>query len=102
MTNYYAAHREERIEYQRRYYARHREAIKEKVQNWYSKNPEKYYAEYLARLRVPLGPKCENPSCNATSQLERHHPDYSKPLTFQTMCKSCHKQLHGKLRRKKD
>jgi hypothetical protein len=31
---------------------------------------------------------CEK--CGAASNLEKHHPDYSKPLEIVTLCRKCH------------
>lgn len=37
---------------------------------------------------------CE--SCAAASELEAHHPDYSKPLEVRWLCVACHKDAHRK------
>jgi hypothetical protein len=34
--------------------------------------------------------------CGSTENLERHHPDYSKPLEFIVLCRKCHRTLHHK------
>lgn len=49
-----------------------------------------------ARRYVALKPCCEQ--CSSKDNLVRHHPDYSKPLYVITLCKSCHIQLHQKLK----
>lgn len=54
-------------------------------------NRERIWAQGLAR-QVPLEPTCEK--CGATEHLEKHHPDYSKPLEVLTLCRSCHMRLH--------
>lgn len=35
---------------------------------------------------------CEQ--CDSTAKLEKHHPDYTKPLTVVTLCKICHEDWH--------
>lgn len=43
--------------------------------------------------QVPIKPFCEK--CGTTEvKLERHHPDYSKPLEVVTLCRLCHEKLH--------
>lgn len=67
---------------------------------WVRKNnPQKYKARYKLRNAVIKGlvvkpTKCE--ICNATKDLEGHHPDYSKPLDVIWMCKDCHVEEHIK------
>lgn len=47
--------------------------------------------------KVDLLHTCE--VCNEKDAVERHHPDYSKPLDVVSVCIPCHKQIHngGKL-----
>jgi hypothetical protein len=40
---------------------------------------------------------CER--CGSSENVEGHHPDYSKPLEVEWLCRSCHKAHHGALRR---
>ena len=51
-------------------------------------HPEKYKARLNADKNVLLGPCCFK--CGSTEHLERHHPDYSKPLEVITLCRNCH------------
>lgn len=63
-------------------------------QREYSKRPEvkkKNKARKLGRT-IPLKSHCEK--CSSRDNLERHHPDYDKPLEVVTLCKSCHIGVH--------
>lgn len=55
-------------------------------------NPDKIKAHRAIHYQRP-GPKCE--SCGSTINLQKHHPDYSKPTLFITLCSSCHVRLHA-------
>jgi DNA-directed RNA polymerase subunit RPC12/RpoP len=57
-------------------------------------NPLSLKAEGLARYYIPLKNKCE--LCGSKVWLERHHPDYSKPLEVQTLCRTCHARQRSK------
>lgn len=47
---------------------------------------------HLTRYLIPLASNCL--FCGSTKNLERHHPDYDKPLEVITMCRRCHKKIH--------
>lgn len=56
-------------------------------------NPEKYKAKAIANNALQAGKlkrktKCEE--CGKKTRLEKHHPDYSKPLEVVWLCKKCH------------
>jgi hypothetical protein len=63
----------------------------ELAKRWQHNNIEKHRAQEYAR-KVPISSNCFK--CGSTTQLERHHPDYSKPLEIVTLCDSCHKREH--------
>lgn len=84
-------HPEKSGEYSKKWYYKYREEIAQKNRAYYYDNIEKRDAKNLARV-IPLGSKCE--VCESKSHLEKHHPDYSKPLEITTVCSSCHKMIH--------
>jgi len=66
---------------------------------WAKRNPQKRRAQGRAKSAQGKGfiqppPGCEK--CGAAVKLEKHHPDYSKPLFVQWLCPPC----HGLTRRK--
>jgi DNA-binding CsgD family transcriptional regulator len=57
-------------------------------------NPEKRRSRALARAAVKKGILVQPDLCEGcaskTRRTEMHHPDYSKPLEVQWLCKKCH------------
>ena len=93
---YAKKHREEtRVkhqEYMKTYYERHQKERVEYSQRYREEHPERITAQNKARIE-PLASACE--VCGSTThRLERHHPDYSKPREFVTLCAPCHHQIH--------
>jgi len=50
-------------------------------------NCRSYLLTYIRRGKVAKGP-CE--ICGTTENIEAHHPDYSKPLEFHSLCRGHH------------
>ena len=67
--------------------------VKDPVIAWRKRNPIKYMAQKIAwrHRKTLLKDKCE--ICGTDQRLETHHPDYSKPLYVQTLCKTCHELI---------
>lgn len=42
------------------------------------------------RIKIPKGQICEG--CRINKAIQRHHPDYSKPLKIKFLCSSCHRK----------
>lgn len=99
------------IEVRRKWYQKNRQKIIEYMRNWKANHPESVkayyhteaYKEYLKKHRtellarwktkdLPKGNSCT--ICGSDDRLEKHHPDYDKPLDFVTLCKDCHEILH--------
>lgn len=72
------------------------ESYKESNARWRERNPEKARAHRLVNNHKLRGDKCEE--CGVTEKLHGHHPDYSKPLEIVTLCDSCHKAEHRRLK----
>ena len=89
---YYRLNREKRLAHDRDYYRNHREELLAKKKEYYYNNQKKRAAKATAWYRIPLSSECN--SCGSTENLERHHPDYNKPLEIITLCRRCHARLH--------
>ena len=96
---------EDRRERDRLYRINNRESIREHDrQRWIEKKRrgidertmELQRIQHRAKYFIALKDKCELCDSPAT---DRHHDDYSKPLEVRHLCRSCHMNLHEKLRR---
>ncbi len=72
------------------------QAIKDR---WVKKNRDKRHAhaalEYALRIgKITRGTECAR--CGATTALEAHHEDYSKPLDVEWLCLPCHGETRHK------
>jgi hypothetical protein len=76
---------------QREHYKNNKLAYKEIQLRYSKKYPEKKAAHRAAR-NIPLDKQCFH--CGSTENLQKHHPDYSKPKYIITVCKSCHTKIH--------
>lgn len=101
--------KEERAAYARDYYAANAERIRARVKAYREANlekvreydrargfrcsPEATKAHNAARVLVPQ--PCGQ--CGSTENIERHHPDYSKPLFVVWLCRVHHRALHRKV-----
>lgn len=68
-----------------------KEYIKEYMRGYYPKHKEKFSIRALAQRKIKEKPSyCQR--CNEqTTKLQRHHPDYNKPLYVRWLCIKCHK-----------
>lgn len=88
----------------REYAKKHREEYKTYTNNWRARHPDaqieqkqKHRLEVTARRKVRyirMKDSCE--ICGKFENLEKYHPDYSKPLEIQTLCTTCHGTTHRK------
>ena len=69
------------------YWKAHREQVNKTNRDYRARHPIEIKATKLAR-KVPIGNQCE--ICGTTEDLQKHHPDYSKPLEIVTLCRQCH------------
>lgn len=81
----------------------HRVALRAQVTlAWRAKHPDRARAHDMANNAVRDGQLtrpalCE--ACGLPNRIEKHHPDYSKPLLVMWLCKTCH-AIADKVRRK--
>lgn len=59
--------------------------------------PEKYKARGAVARAIRNGTLVRQPCarCGATSDVQAHHHDYSKPLDIEWLCRTCHFAEHG-------
>lgn len=79
--------------YYRELYRKNPEYFNSRNRQWRRTHKKANSAETLAGLKTTL----ENQSCQqcgSTSNLNRHHPDYSKPYEVIILCSKCHNRLH--------
>jgi len=104
----YKRNQQPRIEYQRKYRNSNKNQVKDYRRTYYQEHlektlqqqrernnafPEKVRAGSIARRDTSLECKCS--ICGSTENLERHHPDYDRPLDVVTLCRSCHCRVHS-------
>lgn len=83
--------KEETRIYQRKYNKDNRGIRREIEIRYKIKYPEKKLAHQKARF-LPMKSECEH--CRGTDDLQKHHPDYSKPTYVITLCQPCHTKHH--------
>ena len=66
-------------------------AIKREKVEFHTKHEARWKAAYYVDIE---GKKCE--SCGTLENIERHHPDYSRPLDVTALCRKCHSVAHRK------
>jgi hypothetical protein len=42
---------------------------------------------------------CPREVCKSDENLQKHHPDYTKPLEIKWLCRKCHIELHKQIKR---
>ena len=71
-----------------------RDKVNKSNYNWYDRHPDVKRAHHYNN-KLSLKKKCER--CSSIDNLQRHHPDYSKPKEIVTLCKPCHLQTQSSL-----
>ena len=99
--------KEERAAYARSYYAANADRIRARAKAYREANIEKVREYDRARgyrgtqlkahnaARVLVPEPCVE--CGSMTNIERHHPDYSKPLEVIWLCRDHHRALHRKI-----
>lgn len=81
----------------------HRVALRTRISKaWAAKHPDERKAQHAANNAVRDGKlqrqtRCEG--CGLEKPVEKHHPDYSRPLLVLWLCKPCH-AIADKVRRR--
>ena len=92
------------MRWQRRYAEKNKSRFKvanrAKALAHYRRYPEKARARHavtnaLAAAKLVRPEACER--CGTVGRVEAHHPDYSKPLEVRWLCKSCHREVDGRI-----
>jgi len=65
---------------------------------WGLRNPDKRKVHVIANAAVKNGTLIKLSCWCGNPKTEAHHPDYSKPLEVQWLCRKHHKREHAKLR----
>lgn len=93
----YRENKERKLMANKKYRLSEKGQIQEKNQakrNWRNlKIRKKLQARNSAYYKIRVK-RCEK--CGETKNLQRHHPDYSKPLWVVVVCEKCHLKIHGK------
>lgn len=110
-VGYGVRNRAARRAYHRELYQRNKEKVADRVRAYHqtdqwkairrtlSSDPDKVRARQLVRRAVLAGYLRKEPCrCGATN-VEGHHPDYSRPLEVVWLCKPCHVREHSQPRR---
>lgn len=87
-------------EYMKKWREENREHHNELMYKQYRANRKAWNARSWAAQNITLtGKSCTK--CFSEENLERHHPDYDKPLEVVILCRSCHREHHKKERENK-
>ena len=81
--------------YRKDYCSKHLKEMNEYQKKYAKNNSKKIKARNTAKYKKTLNTFCEH--CGKAKNLERHHPDYNKPLEIITLCRKCHRKLHNEI-----
>jgi hypothetical protein len=82
------------------FYQNHKKQINEYQKKWKKENYKRIKERMNIRcitnyhIQIPKGAKCS--ICGSQKNLQRHHPDYNKPLEVIILCRDCHYDKHWK------
>ena len=77
--------------YQIKWVKENPEKLREYALKWREKYPEKSTVYHKSRkIKIPIGSLCSE--CKKELAVDKHHPDYSKPLRVVFLCRKCHRK----------
>ena len=82
----------------RKYYANNPEKIKAYRETYKTEHPEKIQARLEATRAIRSGILVRPDTCaqcGARGGIQGHHPDYTKPLFIEWLCRMCHGRVHS-------
>ena len=100
-TRYRIAHPEANRVSCARWRAAHPEVVRAGVARWDAAHPEAHRARNTAARAVQAARLVYPDACErcdkSTHKLDKHHPDYARPLDVVFLCRRCHKKVHLEL-----
>ena len=88
---YYQAHKEERRAYNKEYRKKHPEKRRQEAARYRQKYPEREKAHH-AVMRIDISNEtCSE--CVSKENLQKYHPDYTRPTYLTVLYKKCHDKL---------
>ena len=96
---YYLANREKILEQQKEYIRANPDVADRRGRTWTKNHPEKRRAHWYLNYAIWKGKLTKPevcPRCGGSGIIDGHHPDYSKPLEVEFLCRPCHLNEHRK------
>lgn len=97
----YLKHRCKELERKKKYYASEqgRSVLYKSIIVYRKKYPEKQRARRILQYHLRKGYIKKNPCRCGATDVQAHHPDYSKPLEVVWLCSGCHGLEHRRHKR---
>lgn len=90
---YDSTHKRDRKDYFKKWLEDNRKHFNELMLKQYYKDKTKQLvrSEANRKITIPKGMLCQN--CHLVPAIQKHHPDYSKPLDILFVCRKCHNKI---------
>ncbi len=86
--------------YHKGYYQKNKIKINEYEKKRREKvNPLMFKCHRIANKQIKIKSNDVCSICGTNKNLERHHPNYNKPLEITLLCSKCHNELHRLLKK---
>jgi hypothetical protein len=68
---------------------------------WDAAHPKERWAQNALRSALKKGLIQRGPCavCGSSENVDRHHPDYDRPMVVIWLCRRCHQRHHARLRK---